>query len=167
MWIILPKKNHIACLNWFVKLNNGPLVNRFWNRKSHSDAFHKPTLFPPNNRSNLIFDVTFYIKINYSTYWRTPPKPPPILISFTNDGSTLNLIYLQRTVPNRKQWTNQHCLIQVELGDLNKINCMKFHTKLQRFAEQFSGNSSLSSYTSLFFFSFWMFALLYLEDRIS
>ena len=70
------------------------LVNRFWNGKRHSDVFHKPTWPPPpppNKTSNLIFDVTLYIKINPPTYWRIPPKPAAILISSTNDGSTLEL----------------------------------------------------------------------------
>ena len=44
---------------------------------------------PPLNQTlNLIFDVTLHIKINLSSYWRTPTKPAAILIPSTNDDST-------------------------------------------------------------------------------
>ena len=43
-------------------------------------------------------------------------KPTAILITSTNDGSTLELIYLWRRVQDRKKWTNQNCVIQIELG---------------------------------------------------
>ena len=119
-----------------MKLNNGPLVHRFWNRKSHCDAFHKPTLFPPNKRSNLIFDVTFYIKINYSTYWRPPPNPPPppptpvphhsaFYSPSVRKYNKLFSLYVITEKQNLKNQSNFECL-NLELGDLNKINSMNF-----------------------------------------
>ena len=42
--------------------------------------------------SNLIFDVTLSIKINYPTYSHTPPKPAVILLLSTIDDLTLELV---------------------------------------------------------------------------
>ena len=82
-----------------------------------------------NKTSNLIFDITLCTKITHPTYWRTPLKLAAILISSTNDDSTLQLIYLRRRVRNRKKWTNQHCVIRKELG-VCKLNVMKFQFEM-------------------------------------
>ena len=73
--------------------------------------------------SNLIFDLTLYIKINHPAYWHTPPKPAAILISSMNDDPTLELLYLRRRAQDMKKLTNQHWVIWIELGGCKQVWC--------------------------------------------
>ena len=91
---------------------------------------------PPLNQTlNLIFDVTLHIKINLSSYWRTPTKPAAILIPSTNDDSTC-IPAKESGVQNmwnhvKKYWCKQNTSFRYSCFDCNLIITSKIIPTLE------------------------------------